>query len=290
MKRTTSHNYRQRLTRVIEYIYDNLDGDLSVNALADVALMSPYHFHRIYRGLAQETVNTTIRRLRLQRAAAELIQTTEPLTRIATMVSYGSQEAFSRAFTQHFGETPREYREKRNHDKRAHPPGIALLNDQEYTNMYDIEMMDIDDIELMGYRHQGSYMDIGQLFEKLFIFAGSHGLMNDKIRMIGLYYDDPQSTDEDELRSMACLSVGAGGIPVADDAPEKAQIPAGRYATLLFKGSYAEIHKAYSWFFAEWLPQSGHEADDFPMFEEYLNDPKTTPPAELLTRIHCKLA
>lgn len=55
MKQATGHNYRQRLTRVIEYIYDNLDGDLSVNALADVALMSPYHFHRIYRGLAQET-------------------------------------------------------------------------------------------------------------------------------------------------------------------------------------------------------------------------------------------
>ena len=104
------------------------------------------------------------------------------------------------------------------------------------------------------------------------------------------YYDDPQSTDEDKLRSMACLSVGADGIPDADDAPEKTQIPAGRYATLLFKGSYAEIHKAYTWFFAEWLPESGHEADDFPMFEEYLNDPKTTPPAELLTRIHCKLA
>nr|CAA6810300.1 MAG: AraC family transcriptional regulator [uncultured Thiotrichaceae bacterium] len=127
------------------------------------------------------------------------------------------------------------------------------------------------------------------MFEKLFIFAGSNGLMNNQIRSIGMYYDDPQSTAKEDLRSMACLTVGPEGIPASDDAPEKTQIPAGRYATLLFKGSYAELEKPYSWFFGEWLPHSGHEADDFPPFEEYLNDPKTTPPGELLTRIHCKL-
>mgnify|MGYP000082486757 CR=1 FL=1 len=290
MKQTTGQNYRQRLTKVIEYIYDNLDGDLSVNALADVALMSPYHFHRIYRGLAQETVNTTIRRLRLQRAASALIQTAEPLARIAKMVSYGSQEAFSRAFSQQYGETPREFREKHSNDKLPDFPDVAMLQrNQECTTMYDIEMMDIAGIELVGYPHQGDYMNVGQVFEKLFIFAGSHGLLNESTRSIGLYYDDPDSTPVNDLRSMACVSAGAEDIPASDDAPEKIQVPEGRYATLLFKGSYAELHKAYGWFFGEWLPQSGHEADNFPPFEEYLNDPKTTPPAELLTRIHCKV-
>lgn len=291
MKQTTGQNYRQRLTQVIDYIYNNLDGDLSVNALADVAIMSPYHFHRIYRGLAKEPINATIRRLRLQHAAAELIRSEQPIANITKEVSYGSVEAFSRAFTAHFGERPRDYRESRQTDGKACVPYIAMLpaDNQEYTDMFETEIMEFDAIDLVGYQHQGDYMNIGGVFEKLFIYAGSHGLVNDSTRSIGLYYGDPQSTPVDELQSMACINASVDDIPADDDAPTPMQIPAGKYATLLFKGSYAELEKPYSWLFGQWLPQSGYEAADFPPFEEYLNDPKDTPPNELLTRIHCKL-
>ncbi|MES9981658.1 MAG: AraC family transcriptional regulator, partial [Candidatus Thiodiazotropha sp. 6PLUC5] len=81
MKQSTTDSYRQRVIRVIEYIHNHLDEDLTVTVLADVAFMSPYHFHRIYRKLARETLNATIRRLRLQRAAVELITSTKPLVR-----------------------------------------------------------------------------------------------------------------------------------------------------------------------------------------------------------------
>ena len=57
MKKSTGLAYRKRLTRVIDYIYHHLDGDLSVNRLAEVAVMSPYHFHRIYRQLIGSLVN-----------------------------------------------------------------------------------------------------------------------------------------------------------------------------------------------------------------------------------------
>ena len=104
-----------------------------------------------------------------------------------------------------------------------------------------------------------------------------------------MYYDDPKSCVKSELRSIACLTANLTDINAEDDTPVALEIPAGKYATLLFKGSYAELEKPYSWLFGQWLPQSGYEADDFPPFEEYLNDPKVTPPHELLTRIHCKL-
>lgn len=102
MKDSTSASYRQRLTMVIDYIHDNINGNLDVNTLADVALLSPYHFHRIYRELMQEPVNATVRRLRLQKAAIHLIRTDKSLSTIAKEVSYGSVEAFTRAFTKQF--------------------------------------------------------------------------------------------------------------------------------------------------------------------------------------------
>ena len=78
-------------------------------------------------------------------------------------------------------------------------------------------------------------------------------------------------------------------IQMLVNAPQNQVLPAGKCATLLFKGSYAELEKPYGWLFGRWLPESGYEAADFPVFEEYLNDPRTTPPSELLTRIHSLL-
>ncbi len=294
MKMSTGQSYRKRLTAVIDYIYHNLDGNLDVNVLAEVANMSPYHFHRIYRKMAGATINTTVRRLRLQRAAADLIRTELSLNAIANKVAYGSIEAFSRAFTKQFGETPGEYRQARKMHQTQSMPFVAMLDEiqLEYTDMYQVEIMNIHAAHLVGYEHKGSYMNIGNAFEKLYMFAGSHGLLSEKTRSIGLYYGDPKSMNEDELRSMACVSVDGPAPDGSEDetAPLSAQIPAGQYATILFKGSYAELQKPYDWFFGQWLQKNAQELDDFPPFEEYLNDPKSTQPNELLTRIHFKLA
>lgn len=106
MKQKTKQNYRQRLIAVIDYIYHHLGDDLDVNVLAEVAMMSPYHFHRIYREMANETINATVRRLRLQYAASELISNELSLDRIAKKVSYSSLEAFSRAFSKRLVNRP----------------------------------------------------------------------------------------------------------------------------------------------------------------------------------------
>ena len=293
MKATTRHNYRQRLTLVMEYIYQNLDGDLDVNTLAEVAMMSPYHFHRIYRELAQDTVNATVRRLRLQRAAVELIRSEQSLADIAKKVAYGSLEAFSRAFTKQFGQTPSEYRAAKKRQTLAVDPSfVAMLPTKEkvYGDMFTVDIINLDLMDVAAYSHQGDYMEIGLVFEKLFVYASSQGLLSENTRSLGLYYDDPKSVPLNTLRSKACITVTQSDELLGDDAPEKMTVPAGRYATVLFKGSYAELEKPYDWLFGEWLPSSGYEAADFPPMEEYLNDPKTTPPDELLTRIHCLLA
>jgi AraC family transcriptional regulator len=44
--------YRSRINRVIDYIEANIDRDLSLPELAEVAHFSPFHFHRIFRAMA----------------------------------------------------------------------------------------------------------------------------------------------------------------------------------------------------------------------------------------------
>lgn len=67
------------------------------------------------------------------------------------------------------------------------------------------------------------------------------------------------------------------------------EIAGGRYAALRYKGPYAAMRSAYQWFYGPWLAQSGEEPADVPVFEEYLNNPRDTAPAELLTDIYLPL-
>jgi AraC family transcriptional regulator len=64
----------------------------------------------------------------------------------------------------------------------------------------------------------------------------------------------------------------------------------GPCAVLRHRGPYATMRAAYQWLYGRWLVQSGLEAADLPVFEEYLNNPRNTAPADLLTDIFLPLA
>ena len=154
--------------------------------------------------------------------------------------------------------------------------------------MFNVEALELDEIDLAGYPHKGDYMKIGSAFDKLIMNAGSQNLLNEYSRIFGIYYDDPKSVDEDQLRSIACISVDKS--ETVEDDMQRFVIPAGKYVSILFKGPYPELERPYDWLFGEWIPNNNLQAADFPPFEEYLNNPKETPPNELLTRIYCHLA
>ena len=63
---------RRRIHRVIEFIDDNLDEEHSLDQLAEIACISPFHFHRVYSRIVGRSPVATIRHLRLQRAAVAL--------------------------------------------------------------------------------------------------------------------------------------------------------------------------------------------------------------------------
>ena len=71
----TTLDYGGRLERVLAYLADNLDRELDLDRLADVACFSPFHFHRIFHALQGETVAESVRRMRLHRAAIIAVMT-----------------------------------------------------------------------------------------------------------------------------------------------------------------------------------------------------------------------
>src|SRR5579864_8924618 len=155
--------YETRLSRVLDHIYDHLDEPLDIDRLAAIACLSPYHWHRIYQAMYGETVATTVRRLRLHRAAGYLANGAMPIAEIAERSGYSSLQSFSRTFRAVFGVPPAQYRKQGTHS-RFRP---ALSGEKQMT-MHEVVIRDVEAMEVLSVDHIGSYMQIGKAFDALF--------------------------------------------------------------------------------------------------------------------------
>ncbi len=277
-----SARYHDRMLRVIEHLHAHLDDDLKLERVAELACLSASHFHRLYHALFGETLAETVRRLRFHRAARELLESDWPLDRIARRSGYGSEAAFNRAFKRDFGLTPGAYRARRTALVQA-PPALTM----EIAAMPQVEIRQEPALSLLGIRHQGDYMQIGRSFERLCAWAGSRGLLGPGVHCFGLYWDDPDATAVEDLRSAACI---AGPAEAAEGEVEVFHVPARRYACLVHVGPYAELAASYRLLYSGWLARSDETPADAPCVEIYLNDPREVPAIELRTRIMVPLA
>ncbi len=267
-------DYSKRIQRVVGYLAEHLDENLDLQVIARVAHFSPYHFHRIYRGLLGETVHDTVRRLRLQRAALDLLDHRLSIERTAVRAGYSSQAAFTRAFRAEYGAPPAAYRGAR----RVAPP-LSKLG----TVTYEVETIELAPVRVAAIEHRGDYQLTTKAFERLMTIAATTGLLTETTRAIGIFHDDPAAVPESELRSTACITVTADWAP--DRELTERTIEGGRYAKIIHVGPYTELKAAYDWLYQTWLPASGKEPRDLPSIEEYLNDPRRIPAKDLETAV-----
>lgn len=101
-KRYLRQEYISRINRVIDYIEDNIDSQLNLEILSRVANFSRFHFHRMFSAFMGETLNSFIKRLRVEKAASILIDNPKySITEIAFNCGFSSSAAFSRAFKEY---------------------------------------------------------------------------------------------------------------------------------------------------------------------------------------------
>lgn len=274
--------YEKRILRVIRYIYDNPDGDLSLDMLADVAAMSRFHWHRVYQAITGETCAEAVRRIRLHRAACLLTQKNTPLDQIAKAVGYPNMQSFSRCFRTAYGTSPGQFRKV---DSSALFGAKIQKGNSE---MYNVEIKKMPKRRLAVLEHKGPYIEIGKCFEELSAIASSRNLWPTVKGMAGIYFDDPNSIEESKLRSMAGLELGLQSL--LPEGLVEFILPAGDHAVLRFQGSYSGLKNAYDYLYGDWLPDSGKEPADAPTYEIYLNSPADTKAEDLLTEICLPIA
>jgi AraC family transcriptional regulator len=281
-------DYARALDRVTVAIEAHVEQPLDLARLAEVACLSAHHFHRVYHAMRGETLAATVQRIRLQRAAWWLANSQQPVEAIAQRCGYAGAASFIRRFRLAYGSTPAAYRRSGPHQMfRAAGATQAPVA----TPDLQVELRQLPAQQLVVVPHRGPYIRIGEAFERLLSHVARQGRSATTPRpapcLVGVYLDDPATVSASTLRSMA-------GLQVADAAawqpPLQAwRLPAGRCAVLRYRGPYASMHAAYRWLFGQWLPQSGQQPADHPLYEVYLNDPRQVAPADLLTDIHLPL-
>ena len=310
MKQTSIMDYETRLLRVLDHIDTHLAETLDLEDLAAIACFSPFHFHRIFRGMTGEPLAGYIRRRRLERAAEKLLESDISITDLAFETGFESAEGFTRAYKARFGLSPSEYRRDCRRDNRqagqllmTGPALEAVLKDPVNSKaralshflerkgrkaMFDVKIKSIPAIRHAYLRHTGPYVEIGPVFEKTMALAGQQGLFGPQTQIMSLYHDDPHTVEASALRADVGLSISKDAEPQAPLLVH--EIEAGDYGIALLKGPYEGLQAAYDWLYGQWLPQSGREASDRPCIEIYLTDPETTKPEDCLTEIRIPLA
>jgi AraC family transcriptional regulator len=277
VKGSTEQDYRERIVRTLVFIQAHLDEELELERVAAVAAFSPFHFHRIFRGLVGEPLKEHVRRLRLERAAGSLKRADEPIVDLAFQAGFETHESFTRAFKDMFGVSPSEYRTGRRGEDAA--PDTQGAGD-----IPAPEIRDLPPTRLVFLRHVGPYNEVGATWGKLMMWAGMRGLLGPGMKMIGIVHDDPEVTPPDKVRYDAAVVVTRPVEPQGDFGVM--DLPAGAYAVFTHHGPYDSLSKTYRAIYGGWLPKSGRQLRDTPAFEEYINSPRDTRPEDLVTKLH----
>ena len=276
----------KRVNRVIDHVRRHLAEPLTLAELARVAAFSPFHFDRVFKAVAGETLFGFIQRVRLERAAAALLARHDAsVLEVALDHGFASAATFARAFRVRFGMSAtvwraggaarwrrhleRKPRKQLRNGGKARARASGHRGGKEVAMRIRVQQQPTYHVASMRYVGPFGPRGIPELWQQLMRWIEAHGLeKNDKL---GIAYDDPAITPPDKSRYDACVVVPRD-FP-ADRLVERMDVPGGAYAVAGFVGTAHQIVEAWRSVFASWLPASGYQPDDRPCYELYRNDP-----------------
>lgn len=277
-KKTTQEEYQKCVNDVVEYINQHLGEEIDLKSLAKITIFSPFYFHRIMRAFLGEPIGTFIVRTRTEAAARLLRYTDLPIADIAYRIGYSSPSSLSKVFRQFYGISPTEYR---NNKKIVIMKPAIIRPDLELPcEIKELPMRRVIYIRLLGDYKLNDYCGT---WMRLCGFVNEQQLPMGEFIPLCIYHDDPKVTPTDKLRTDVCMVLPVAASPKGDIGYK--EIPAGRYASFLYKGPYDNLHAVYDTIYGKLLPEMECTMRDEASAERYLNDPTNTAPEDLLTEI-----
>ncbi len=278
-----NNRYSEHIDRIVKYLNDRVESTHSLRDLAEIAQLSPFHFHRVYRAVTGETPFGTLRRLRIARALVMLRDSTKPITEIAFDVGYESSQAFSKAFRQLTGCSATKARTSHQYldtlvNELSGPPG------QPTDRELEVRLVCVEPFKVIATRHVGPPDGLFVAFGDLYDWAEKTGMLEDYRGIYGIPIDDPRDLSDEGPRFDCCFDFG----PKAEPSEQfgEANLGGGLYAVTRHVGPYDGVDEKYDRLYGSWLVSSQYRLRDIPSYNHYLNDPSTAPAEQWETDIH----
>ncbi|MGV3265888.1 AraC family transcriptional regulator [Cytobacillus pseudoceanisediminis] len=273
-------DWLERMNNVLDYIEQNLGGEIDYKKMAEIAYTSEFHFSRMFSSISGIPLSEYIRRRRLTAAAFEIQKKDVRIIDIAAKYGYDSVDSFSRAFKKTHGMTPSAAR-KNGMQLKAFPKisfQISIKGDVEME--YRIENLDFE-LRIVG---KGSPVKTSKAFKtipSIWNNARKNGYMQ---KLIDMSWENPKCTLE------GLLGVCGKEAAITDEEFEyfmgiryDGETPSDMETLIIPPGTWAvfpNIPEAWKRLYSEWVPASGYELANLPCIECYYG-PKHKPKHEL---------
>ncbi|MCG8294714.1 AraC family transcriptional regulator [Pseudomonas entomophila] len=279
--------YRKRFDAVLAYIEGNLEGDLSVNALSAVAHFSAFHFHRQFSAYVGVPVARYVQLMRLRRAAHRLVcQADFSVLDAAMGAGFESPEAFSRAFRRAFGQAPSTFR--RQPDWQRWNTVFDIPHFSRSITM-QVRIVDFTEVRLAALEHRGPPGQVSETVGRFIEWRKRSGQSPvATCRSFGIPYNNPDTTAPEDFRFAICGELFEA-LQSNDEGVHTLSLPGGRCAVVRHVGSPDHIGETIYPLYRDWLPGSGEELRDHPLFFHYLSIYPQTPLEQWQTDIYVPL-
>ena len=150
------------INEAINYIFENLDRDISVDDVAKHCAYSKYHLTRMFKEDMDEALYQFIKRVRLERSAWRLkVDKARSITEIGADCGYSSSN-FATAFKKHLNLSPADFRKSSEQlvEQSSFSHGMSIDDLEDYENRITIEQLDA--LLVVYERKKGNYHNLPQ--------------------------------------------------------------------------------------------------------------------------------
>jgi AraC family transcriptional regulator len=280
----TTATYLERVNLAIDHIMAHLHEPLRLRKLARIAMLSPYHFHRVFQALVGETPADFVNRLRMEKAIGLMTGGSRrgPLTPIARACGFSSLSDFSRSFKQRFGVAPsafdsaafRKVRGDRLEAMVDRQTGgrITRLPARTNPDAFKVRIRGVAARSVAYIRVAKPYEGRGvvEAAERLIKWAEERGLAEGQ--WLGYQWDNPEITPLEECGYYIGVETGAR-VHQARGEVGRHRFPEMMVAQVEVRGGIDLELRVLQWLYGTWLPRSGYVPDDHPGFEAFIGRP-----------------
>ncbi|GHB86441.1 AraC family transcriptional regulator [Persicitalea jodogahamensis] len=273
-KESTRQAHQQKVNQVLDAITQDLPRSLSLDELADLAALSPFHLHRVFSRLTGESPGRLLIRTRLEKAAFLLRYSRTGLPAIARAVGYKSVDSLAKAFRKRFGCSPQAYLQSLGDNQIGVGPIVQPLDKRLNAMLKHSRMVRFPPGQVLYARGlgfaNGHYNEVAaQLWPRLLAYAHQQQLLDKETQYLARFPHCTSITKPSQCHYEACIRLTRNRSIVCPAEFGVGYEPGGAFRVFTHDGPYDTLWESWRAIFQHWLPCGGYSLRPAASLEVY---------------------